>query len=67
MALPEFLTRARAADANAVRPPAVAGRFYPDDPHTLRRAIETLLAKARPSPPRAEPPVAIVAPHAGYV
>ncbi len=30
-----------------IRPPAVAGRFYPDDPARLREALDSLLA---PSP-----------------
>lgn len=47
-----------------VRPPAVAGLFYPDDPATLRRSVVEFLAAA-PAP--AEAPKAIIAPHAGYV
>jgi MEMO1 family protein len=51
---------------NRVRPPAVAGSFYPAQPELLRRAVDQLVAKADP------PPVhgllrALVAPHAGYV
>ena len=47
-----------------VRPPAVAGLFYPADPGDLRAAVEQALAAA----PAAAGPVAkaIVAPHAGY-
>ena len=47
-----------------VRPPAVAGLFYPADPGELRAAVEQALAAA----PAAAGPVAkaIVAPHAGY-
>ena len=51
-----------------VRPPAVAGRFYPLEPELLRRTVHDLLADARP-PPRTPPPPptkAIIAPHAGY-
>ncbi|MBP1642545.1 MAG: hypothetical protein H6Q03_1214 [Acidobacteria bacterium] len=62
------LLAARAAGAGepaAVRAPAFAGSFYPDDPARLRAAIEGFLADARP--PRGEAPVALVAPHAGYV
>ena len=49
----------------AIRPPAVAGAFYPDDPGELRETVEGLLAAApRPAGPR---PKAVIAPHAGYV
>lgn len=48
-----------------VRPPAVAGRFYPADPAELEAAVRLHLDDAR-SPTRA-PPRALVAPHAGYV
>jgi AmmeMemoRadiSam system protein B len=48
-----------------VRPPAVAGEFYPDDPRELARTVAALLAAA---PRRAgPPPKAIVVPHAGYI
>jgi AmmeMemoRadiSam system protein B len=48
-----------------VRPPAVAGRFYPGDPDELHRVVRTLLAGAG-RPPAADP-AALVVPHAGYV
>ncbi|MEQ8666192.1 MAG: AmmeMemoRadiSam system protein B [Rhodospirillales bacterium] len=49
---------------NLVRPAAVAGTFYPDDPPTLRRMVEGLLDAA---PDASGPlPKAIIAPHAGY-
>ena len=48
-----------------VRPPAVAGGFYPAEAGKLRAAIEAYLASAQP--PRGAAPVAIVVPHAGYV
>ncbi|HJW26375.1 MAG TPA: AmmeMemoRadiSam system protein B [Rhodocyclaceae bacterium] len=50
----------------AVRPPAVAGAFYPGDPAELAADVESLLADA---PPQAAPrqPKAIIAPHAGYI
>ena len=54
---------ARAGDR--VRPAAVAGSFYPADRARLQGAVDAFLRTARP--PGAEPPVAIVAPHAGYV
>jgi len=47
-----------------VRPPAVAGRFYPGDPEHLRAAITSHLAEARGA---GLPPKALIAPHAGYV
>jgi len=48
-----------------VRPPAVAGKFYPADPNTLKLAIQQFLGD---SVERAvDRPVAIIAPHAGYV
>jgi MEMO1 family protein len=47
------------------REPAVAGSFYPADPGALRAAVEGFLADAVPQ--KARDPVALVAPHAGYV
>ena len=48
-----------------IRPPAVAGSFYPDSPETLRLTVESLLREA---PAATEPaPKAIIAPHAGYM
>src|SRR4051812_22308502 len=46
------------------RPPAVAGSFYPADPHRLRSDVARLLAAPRVAPSRC--PKAIIAPHAGY-
>ena len=47
-----------------VRPPAVAGLFYPDDPAELTELLNELLrGDARP-PPGLK---ALIAPHAGYV
>lgn len=53
-----------------VRPAAVAGAFYPDDPAELAAMIDSMLAgSASASPAAGEPgpPVALVVPHAGYV
>ncbi len=51
----------------SVRPPAVAGLFYPAAAAELRRDINALLAAAEPAA-RAKPvPKAIIAPHAGYI
>lgn len=47
-----------------VRPAAVAGLFYPDDPRELREMVRGFLATA--PAPRPDP-MALVAPHAGYV
>ena len=56
---------ARAADPQNVRPPGVAGSFYPADPKALSAMIDDLLAHA--SPPKINDPIlAVVAPHAGY-
>ncbi|HXG27746.1 MAG TPA: AmmeMemoRadiSam system protein B, partial [Nevskiales bacterium] len=46
-----------------VRPPAVAGAFYPDDPVALRRGVAQLL---RDNPCPGPVPKALIAPHAGY-
>lgn len=46
-----------------MRPPAVAGRFYPADPAALEREIRVLLSGARVA---SHPARAAVAPHAGY-
>ena len=51
------------ADA-VVRPPAVAGKFYPEDAKKLHAAVKGFLADALP--PRGERPLALVVPHAGY-
>jgi hypothetical protein len=48
-----------------VRPPAVAGLFYPASPQVLGATVDALLAGARAVVQ--PPPKAIVAPHAGYV
>src|SRR6516162_3800221 len=48
-----------------VRPPAVAGTFYPREPDRLRVQVQSLLADAGPS--KAVIPKAVIAPHAGYV
>ena len=58
-----------------VRPPAVAGLFYPSDPDELRamvgsdldEALKRLAASASDGGAAATPPHAVIAPHAGYV
>ena len=49
-----------------IRPPAVAGMFYPANPDVLRDMIEQDLAQAAPSSVASAPKVLIV-PHAGYI
>jgi MEMO1 family protein len=44
------------------RAPAVAGRFYPADPHALYREVDGYIGDA----PSNEPAIALVTPHAGY-
>lgn len=48
-----------------VRPPAVAGSFYPHDPARLARDVDACLEAA--SVRTGEIPKAIIVPHAGYV
>jgi hypothetical protein len=52
-----------------VRPAAVAGLFYPDDPVALRSTVVNLLAarsRGAAGTPAWRPPKAVIAPHAGY-
>lgn len=49
-----------------IRPSAIAGTWYPDDPQALARLIDGLLEAACP-PEVPERPWGLVAPHAGYV
>jgi hypothetical protein len=48
-----------------VRPPAVAGAFYPGDRDRLSATLDQLLADAPPSTGKV--PKALVVPHAGYI
>jgi AmmeMemoRadiSam system protein B len=48
-----------------VRPPAVAGTFYPGDPRELSSLVEGFLGEE--PPPSRPAPKAVIAPHAGYV
>lgn len=48
----------------AIRPPAVAGMFYPAVASTLARDVRAMLDAARPSAFR---PKALIIPHAGYI
>lgn len=47
-----------------IRPPAVAGMFYPNDAGELRREIAEMLAATAP---QAIAPKALIVPHAGYI
>ncbi|PKK83351.1 MAG: hypothetical protein CVT49_09115 [candidate division Zixibacteria bacterium HGW-Zixibacteria-1] len=51
---------------NEVRHPAVAGAFYPADPMALTKMLAEFFAKAKKKPLSGRP-IAIIAPHAGYV
>jgi AmmeMemoRadiSam system protein B len=59
------MAQGQAASVSYVRAPAVAGRFYPDDPRELRLQVDELLEHAATGTPRDA--LVIVAPHAGYV
>jgi AmmeMemoRadiSam system protein B len=48
----------------AIRPPAVAGLFYPADAGELKREVQEYLAAA---PPFDLSPKALIVPHAGYI
>lgn len=51
-----------------VRPPAVAGTFYPGQASVLLNDVTALLAQARPGASLGGPtPKALIVPHAGYV
>ena len=51
---------------NNIRPPAVAGLFYPSDSYKLRTDINNMLSTVE-SKPFAKHIIGIVSPHAGYV
>lgn len=55
---------ARGNAAGGVRPPAVAGQFYPEEPEELRAMVRGFLDRA---PALQVAPKAIIAPHAGYI
>lgn len=48
-----------------IRPPAVAGQFYPEQAAALAAAVDGYVRDA--GPPRDPAPKALIAPHAGYV
>ncbi len=51
---------------SAIRPPAVAGMFYPADPAQLEEYVRAVLAQATRDVPQLPEVEAVVAPHAGY-
>jgi len=51
--------------SSPLRPPAVAGTFYPEDVAALRALVDRLLAAAA-TPGAVEVPRGLIAPHAGY-
>ena len=53
------------AQAPKVRPAFNAGGFYPADAKVLTKMVDDFLAKVPPEQ-LAEPPVALISPHAGY-
>jgi AmmeMemoRadiSam system protein B len=55
----------RSALSPNIRPPAVAGLFYPGEPSQLRDAVSEYLAQAPAS--AGPPPKALIVPHAGYI
>jgi len=58
-------THAAREPAQGVREPAVAGQFYPDDSKALAAALDAYSKDA--VAPSGQRPVALIAPHAGYI
>lgn len=52
---------------SSVRPTAVAGTFYPDDPARLRERVRSYLDALSFDPHEVDPIKAVVVPHAGYI
>lgn len=52
-------------EGGEIRPPVVAGKFYPESPAILKSAIEKFMRNAAPA--QTQTPLAIVVPHAGYI
>src|SRR5262245_44105331 len=50
-----------------VRPAAVAGMFYPEEPHELADAVAAHLDSTEETPQRPGFPKAVIVPHAGYI
>lgn len=52
---------------SSIRPPAVAGLFYPDDAGKLRETVSEYLRQPIAHASAAAPPKALIVPHAGYI
>jgi AmmeMemoRadiSam system protein B/AmmeMemoRadiSam system protein A len=52
-------------EGGEIRPPVVAGKFYPESAAVLKSAIEKFMQNAAPA--QEQTPLAIVVPHAGYI
>jgi len=52
-------------EGGEIRPPVVAGKFYPESAAVLKSAIEKFMKNAAPA--QAQTPLGIVVPHAGYI
>jgi len=52
-------------ETSDIRPPAVAGKFYPSNPSVLRLAIQQFLQDA--VSPGINKPIGLIVPHAGYI
>ena len=50
-----------------VRPAAVAGMFYPDDPRELAEEVDAYLDRAQETDQAPGFPKALIVPHAGYM
>jgi MEMO1 family protein len=50
---------------SAIRPAAVAGKFYPSNPSILKLAIQQFFLDA--APPIITKPIGLIVPHAGYI
>ena len=61
-----FSSRTSSRTNGAVRPPAVAGTFYPAQPARLRADVDRYLKQAV-LPPLSGTVRAVIAPHAGYI
>jgi len=59
------LTKHLGSRVHNIRPPAVAGTFYPAQPATLANDVRAMLAAARPTVVAG--PKALIVPHAGYI
>lgn len=63
--VPLLSVAASEPEDSIVRPPAVAGKFYPSDKAKLEAAVRAFLADALPA--RGGRPIGLLAPHAGYL